>query len=232
MNNNVFFSYKIGNSIIHKLPSWIKILLFPIYSILIFKMEIKSLIIIFAIQVCLAFSIKFTLKDQFKDLKIIFLYSFLLYISNFISSVSNISFQNIEAKLFFLEVKNIGILILKNKKNYLLLLKLFCTMQFSSIIFRTSSTLQLRNGISIIEDFIKKIFFLKTKKSFSMTIFLFLNFIPLSAKIWNQIKNTYLIRGGKKSPLLIIKLSICFFSVGLKKSYNLAKALYIRSETL
>ncbi|MCR4742928.1 MAG: hypothetical protein K5866_08695 [Treponema sp.] len=48
------------------------------------------------------------------------------------------------------------------------------------------------------------------------------------SKIWNQSKKAWLARGGKISIKMYKVLIPLLFSVGMKKAYNMARAISIR----
>lgn len=93
-------------------------------------------------------------------------------------------------------------------------------MQTSSLVFKTSTSLEMREGIS-------KIF--GRKSAITNAISMFLNFIPMISKIWQQSKVAWKIRGGKNGIKMYFVLLPILFSVGMKKAYNLAKAVQIRN---
>ena len=57
---------------------------------------------------------------------------------------------------------------------------------------------------------------------------MFLNFIPLVSKIWEQSKKAWLARGGKNFVKMYLALLPVLFSVGMKKAYNMSRAIAIR----
>lgn len=116
------------------------------------------------------------------------------------------------------------------KDSVFLLLKLFCMMQSVSLVFKTSTSLELRMGIETIERFCRRILHLKDKTVFTNAVSMFLNFIPLVSRVWNQAENAWLVRGGKKSVKMYVTLIPVLFSVGMKKAYNTARAMQIRNE--
>lgn len=111
-----------------------------------------------------------------------------------------------------------------------LLLKLFCVMQSASIVFKTSTLLQLREGIGQIEGAVRKVLHLKKNTVFTNAISMFLNFIPMLSQIWEQSKKAWFARGGKKGIKMYSVLLPVLFSVGMKKAYNQARAISIRDK--
>lgn len=111
-----------------------------------------------------------------------------------------------------------------------LLVKLFCVMQSASLVFKTSTLLQLREGIGSIEETIRKIFHLKQRNTFTNILSMFLNFVPMLAQIWEQSKKAWKARGGKAGIKMYAVLLPVLFSIGMKKAYNQARAIAIRDK--
>ena len=59
---------------------------------------------------------------------------------------------------------------------------------------------------------------------------MFLNFIPMLAQIWEQSKKAWQARGGKKGVKMYGVLLPVLFSVGMKKAYNQARAIFVRDK--
>ncbi len=206
-----FFSYKKGNSFLHKCPSWIKIIFIPFINILFFCFPPEFSFILIILQIFLAFCLKFSVREQIEDLKPIFFYAILLlFFQIFLCFFSDDFLTNLKLQFNWKQ----------QKETIFLLLKLFSIMQTSSLVFKTSTSLELREGIS-------KIF--GQKSVFTNAISMFLNFIPMISKIWQQSKLAWKIRGGKHGIKMYFVLLPILFSVGMKKAYNLAKAVQIRN---
>ena len=206
------FSYKMGNSFVHKCPAWVKIFFIPVLSICTFSLPpLFSFALIF-IQSALCFYLKFSVKEQLTDLKPAIYYFFLLLFTKFLAWLGT----GFSTDFTF------------EKETIFMLLKLFCLMQSSSIVFKTSTSLEIREGISIIEGKIRTILHLSKKNSFTDIISLFVNFIPMVGKNWYQAERAWFARGGKKSIKMYITLIPVLFSVGMKQAYNVARALQIR----
>ena len=101
-------------------------------------------------------------------------------------------------------------------------------MQSASLIYKTSTSLEIREGIDSIETFIHKIFHINKANIITDSISMFLIFIPIISEIWDKSKKSWLVRGGKNSIKMYIVLFPLLFSVGMKKAYNMARAVSIR----
>ena len=108
-------------------------------------------------------------------------------------------------------------------------------MQTASILFRTSTTLQLREGLEKMELTLRRPFTSKanpqTRPSapVAQTLALFLCFIPQVSKIWQQTVRAWKARGGRTNLRMYITLLPVLFSVGMKQAYNAARAITIRN---
>lgn len=242
MSNYVAFSYKNGNSFVHKMPVLVKILLIPALNILFFMLPFYFSAVLLVLQFVLACSIGFTLKEQFQDFKPVIYYAVLLYVTGFIaqffaglsasvtvvetSAVVNSSSESINLPSILLTALRITF---TNVSTAIMLLKLFCIMQSASIIFKTSTSLQIREGVASIEIAIRKILPVSKKPVCTTAVSLFVCFIPMVYKNWEQCKRAWFARGGKKSFKMYMTIFPVFFSVGIKQAWNSSRAILIRS---
>lgn len=231
MNSNYSaFAYISGNSIIHKCPAWIKILFIPFLSILFFYLPPVFSVVLIFVQFTIAFLLKFSFSQQIKDLKPIIYYAILLLFSKIIVLIATSSLV-LQIKAFFQTSHSfyeICSLILTNE-TFIMLLKLFCILQSTSILFKTSTSIQIRRGFEKIEKTIRKILHLKQKNTISGALAMFLNFIPIVSKIWGELKISWKARMGRGGLKMYWTLLPVFFSVGMKKAWNSARAVQIRS---
>ena len=119
---------------------------------------------------------------------------------------------------------------ISNTETLKMLVKLFCVMQSASILFKTSTTLQIREGIGAIEGAIRHILPVSKKNTFTDTIALFICFIPMVYKNWELSKRAWFARGGKSGIKMMKSIFPVFFSVGIKQAFNAARAIAIRGE--
>lgn len=211
------FSYKPGNSFLHKCPAIVKIFLIPALSVCVFKFSPVFCFFLILFQTIIAFAVKFSVKEQIADLKPIIFYAVLLIFARIVSFLLNSS------DFSFVEF------VKSEKANAIMLLKLFCTVQSASLFFKTSTSLEIRSGIEKIETFVRKIFCLKKSNNLTNAISLFVMFIPLVSKNWQQAKKAWISCGGKTNLKMYAILLPVLFSVGIKQAYNAAKAVVIRS---
>ena len=209
------FSYKQGNSILHRCPTWIKILFLPAVSIAVFMLPWQLALAIIILQTIAGFCLRFTLREQLCDLRAVLYYAAFLIFAKIIGAVFS---QGLNQDFFtdFLPT-------------LFLLLKLLCLMQTASLVFKTSTPLQIRQGLEKMEVAVRKILHLKNKTTLSQTLALFVCFIPQVSKNWNQIKKAWFARGGKKSIRMLVVLLPVLFSLGVKQAYNSARAIAVRA---
>ena len=105
-------------------------------------------------------------------------------------------------------------------------------MQTASLVFKTTTGLQIRQALEQMELAVRKIFHLKPATPVAQALALFVCFIPQVSKNWAQIKKAWFARGGKKSIKMLVVLLPVLFSVGMKQAYNYSRALMVRESTL
>ena len=199
------FAYKQGSSFLHRTPSWIKITLIPILNILVFTLPFEFSAALLLIQTALAFYLRFAISEQLRDLKPIIYYALILIAIGFISSGT------------------------VSSETFIMLAKLFCIMQAASLLFKTSTTLEIREGIGKIESALRKTLHLSKKNTFTETLSQFICFLPMVFRNWELAKKAWFARGGRYGIRMFAAIFPVFFSVGIKQAYNMSKAVAARS---
>ena len=110
-----------------------------------------------------------------------------------------------------------------------MLLRLICMLELAVLVFKTSTSLELRYGFETIELAVRKVFHLKRRTPVANALALFVSFIPLVSQNWKQSKRAWKVRGGKNSIKMYVVLLPVFFSVGMKQAYLTARAVSIRA---
>ncbi len=211
------FSYKPGKSWLHRCPAWIKILLIPVLGIVFFNLPLYFSVGLIAVQFTIACCLHFTIREQLEDCKPVGYYAVLLYATRYIGfSISRGFMQALPLCLSDITVP-------------VMLIKLLCVMQSASLIFKTSTSLEIREGIGTIETAIRNILPVSKKNTVTDTVALFVCFIPMVHAIWLEAKRAWFARHGKHSIKMYGVLLPLLFSVGMKKAYNSAKAIAARS---
>lgn len=211
MKQDTAFSYKQGSSFLHRCPAWIKILLIPVVSIAVFKLPFYCAAGLCFVQIILASALSFTIREQLRDLKAVLYYAAFLI---FAKVIGNIAANHFDLRDF----------LLNEKETWFLLLKLLCVMQSASLLFKTSTSLQIREGLELMEHKITR----KQTAPVTQAVSLFICFIPQVSKNWQQAERAWKARGGRKSLRMFAVLLPVFFSVGMKQAYNSARAISAR----
>ena len=235
MTQNTAFSYKQGSSFLHHCPAWEKILLLPLISLSIFYLPPYFAIAFIALQTLVSFLLRFTVREQVRDLKAVFYYAvFLIFVKIIGNLAAVISAGSQEAFELAAFPQTILTFLISEKETWLLLLKLFCIIQTASLIFKTSTSLQIREGLEVMELAVRRTLHLKPlvegrpNAPVAQAISLFICFIPQVSKNWQQAERAWKARGGRKSLRMFVVLLPVFFSVGMKQAYNTARAISIR----
>ena len=215
--NSTAFSYKPGSSFMHRCPVWLKLLLIPLVSIAAFKLPFYFALGLCAAQMILAFILRFTIREQLRDLKAVLYYAAFLIFAKVIGNLAANGFYNIPQR-------TIPFLIAE-RETWVLLLRLLCVMQTASLLFKTSTSLQIREGLERIETSIRR----KPHAPVAQAVSLFICFIPQVSKNWQQAERAWRARGGRRSLRMFIVLLPVLFSVGMKQAYNTARAISVRS---
>ncbi len=236
MTNETAFSYKQGFSFLHRCPAWVKILLLPSISLSIFYLPPYFALVLIALQTLVSFVLRFTVREQARELKAVFYYAVFLIlvktIGSLAASFSAGSLSSLELSTF---PQTVIIFLISEKETWLLLLKLFCIIQTASLIFKTSTSLQIREGLEAMELAVRKCLHLKPlvdgrpNAPVAQAVSLFICFIPQVSKNWQQAERAWKARGGRKSLRMFIVLLPVFFSVGMKQAYNSARAISART---
>ena len=234
------FSYKSGNSLLHRCPAWIKILVLPVVSVAVFELPPVCAAALLLAQVVISFCLHFTVREQLSDLRAVLYYAAMLLF------VKGIAF--IAEAMAAVDTPTHTFAFSELLETAVMLLKLLCVMQTASLVFKTSTSLQLREGLEKIELSIRKVFRVRrsprnkdassasgapsmsTRDSAPVAgvIALFVCFIPQVSKNWQQVKRAWKARGGKSSIRMYIVLLPVLFSVGMKQAYTTARAISIR----
>ena len=219
------FSYKPGKSFFHRLPSWVKICFIPLFNIAVFSLNWRFAALSAVLQCLLFFCLHFSVREQLADLTPVLWYAVFLYLINLFSET-------------FLDFGELGLLksiaeavknCLHDEKTFSTVIKFFACNQSASLMFKTSTSLELREGIEKIEISVRRFLPVKKEPAFAMVVSMFINFIPAVFKMWGQLKRAWFARGGKFSIKMYLALFPVLFTLGLKYSLDSAKAVLVRT---
>ena len=203
------FSYTKGNSIIHRAPAGLKLLLLLVIPITLYLTPI---------QVCLAFipvlfAVALVARIEFglflKDLRPIVIYSVMIL--------------TIDVLSYLISSKNGNII---TQTSLFMILRLLCAIEAVSIFFRTTSIYETTDCLQRIEGFLT---FGKSKLVVSSMLSLFLSFLPQIFATWKDLELAYKARGGRRGPAKIITLMPRLISASIKKADTTFLALLNRS---
>ena len=124
------FSYRTGNSVIHKLPPTLKIILLPLFSAMLFLLPPISCLFYCLGTALIARTAGISFSKQLKDLKFLLSYVLLLLCTYVFSVLSG---EKSDPKPFFL-----------------LVLRLAGAIQMASVFFNTTTSFQLKRGLETI----------------------------------------------------------------------------------
>ena len=222
------FSYNKRDSIIHKTPAILKLLILFCVPLITYFTPLVYHAGLFALALFLVLLAKIPLKSFLRDLRPIIYYCIFILIIDVLTillfdktpmpistELSAELEESVSPTLNFFSI-------LKEKGNFLLMSRLVVSMAYTSIFFRTTSHLEMRQSLEKIESCIT---FGHSKLTFSKAFALFLNFLPQLFAIWNSLDLAWRARGGKRTVRKIIALLPVFISLSLKKANQTLLAL-------
>jgi energy-coupling factor transporter transmembrane protein EcfT len=228
IRQEVVFKYKTVKGFLHRVPALVKLLL--ILPLSLFFMQLSPVFLAAGIAaVCIiAFLGKFTLHEQLIDVKPAVFYALLMYGLSVFSTL-------IESWHTFPEISFSSVL-MPHQDFFRITLRLVLIIQLSALLFRTTSSGEIRDTLFTMEfairSFFAKIFFQKklitVKHSFSEYIALFLCFIPEIFENWALVNMAWKARGGKNGFAKIKSLVFILISLSMEKAALKAKALEAR----
>jgi len=189
------FKYKTVKGLLHRVPAIIKLALFlPLSIMCLYLPSLWLGIAIFAF-IIFAFVCGITIREQFTDFTPVFLYAALMFcLCVFAYFYDN---QNTLLISDFLRIT----------------LRLTLIVQFSALLFRTTSSLEIREVVRL--DILA----------------LFLCFIPEIFKTWSCINLAWKARKGKNGINKIKTLIFVLISISFEKAFVKAKAIEARRIT-
>ena len=211
-------SYNKRDSLIHNTPAILKLLILFCVTVATYFTTLPYHGGLFFLAVLLVLIAKIPLKNFLHDLKPIIYYCIFILVLD----VLTILFFDKTPMPISTELEEDAVsptisffTLLKQKGNFTLMSKLVVSMAYTSIFFRTTSHLEMRQSLEKIES---SITFGQSKLTFSKTFALFLNFLPQLFAIWNSLDLAWRARGGKRTPRKVVVLLPVFISLSLKKA--------------
>ena len=246
VSKQAIFKYKTIKGHLHKWPPMLKLFLLLPLSIFCLALPSFWLFVGIITSVIAAFLCRFTLREQLTDLKPAAIYASLMYALSIFSNLFNhLNAAQLTAPYSHL-TSNFSLLIANCSLQSVLLphpdflrvaLRLTLIIQLSALLFRTTSSIEIRECLNNIELFIRRAFsalpFLRKhialKPRFAEYISAFLMFIPEIFSIWTNIDMAWKARGGKNGLKKINMLVFVLISLSFEKAAIKAKAMDARS---
>ena len=72
------FAYKTGNSLLHKIPAWVKLIIIPLLNIVVFLTPWPVVLSFIILQLFAGFLLAFSFKEQISDVKPVIFYAVIL----------------------------------------------------------------------------------------------------------------------------------------------------------
>lgn len=220
------FSYKTGRSFFHRLPAWIKIIFIPAFNIAVFSLNWRFGAVFVVLQFVLFCFLRFSLREQMTDMSPVLCYGVFLYLINLLSG----TYINYAHAGFVGGFVSAAKECLHDENTFSTVIKFWACNQSASLMFKTSTSLELREGIEKIESSIRRFLPCNKEPRFASLVSMFVNFIPAVFKLWNELKRAWFARGGKHSFRMYFSLFPVLFSVGLKYAFDTTKAVLIRNQ--
>lgn len=203
-----------------KTPAWIKLIILFLSSFIIFNISALICTILFLLLNIFLLSIHFTAKRTFDIQKPCISYGIMLYTLDI--------FQNIHNYLR-VEKTSVYLLLKPDFITYQSSIRLAVTLQCVSLLYFTTTQLEIRYGITTIEYSIRKILNFGRKKiikpRFSQSLSLLMTFIPQVLSVWTKLDTAWKARGGKTGLKKITKLLPILISVSMHNAYQTAMAV-------
>jgi len=222
------FRYKTIKGPLHKLPAMLKLfILLPLSG---FCMSLSPLWLGIGIiaLILTAFLCNFTLREQLTDLKPAAIYALLMYalsvFSTLLENWRDASFEELYAALI-------------PRKDFLrIALSLAVVMQLSAFLFRTTSSIEIREILFTIERFLRSVFShlpffgknISPHPRFAQNITLFLCFVPEIFQTWSSIDLSWKARGGKQGWTKIKTTVFVLITLSFEKASVKEKAFEAR----
>lgn len=203
------FAYTKSNSIIHRTPADLKLLVLIAVPITLYLTPISVCFVLMTAFATMALIAEIQPKLFLKDLKPIVIYSFMIL--------------TIDVLSWLLSSEKSDII---THTSLYLILRLICAVEATSIFFRTTSIYETMETLRRIERIIT---FGKTNLVVSGVLSLFLSFLPQIFSTWTHLDEAYRARGGRRGPSKAVRLLPQLVSLSIRKAQTTCLALLNRS---
>jgi biotin transport system permease protein/energy-coupling factor transport system permease protein len=224
----IVFRYRKGNSILHRLPALIK--LFALVSLAINIMFLPLYVVCAGIILLVipALLCGFSVRERFTDIKPALFYAFFLYLISVFTNLSSTGFIGVSSGDF--------IKILHPNDEYgLYMLRLILVMQLSSLLLRTTTSIEIKEAMCNVEIAIRRALrtlpFAKNislAAKFGTSAALMISFIPVLFELWDKLNRAYRARGGKGGLTQFRVLLVALIALSFHYAEGKARALLAR----
>lgn len=205
-------SYQKRTSLIHRTPALLKLLALLGIAVALYLTGLGIQGILFAVSLVAVLISSISFKDFLHDLKPVAFYSL------FIAVVEVVGAMLYGGNLW----ESFGDGMWKTNSSVLLVSRLVVAMSYTSLFFRTTSNLEIRQSLERVELAVS---FGHSRLSFSRAFALFLNFLPQLFAIWTGLDKTWKARCGKRGIRKIIVLLPVFIALSMKKANDTLMSL-------
>lgn len=231
------FSYKQGNSFFHKLDARIKLVLLLACACAIFSLPLAHSAILCALTCAALLAAGFTVREITSLFKVVLYYALVLQATSLLAHIFERSANQSFSSSFFSYGAPLRALLAASVRtsDMILVARLALAILASSLLYRTTSPLALREAVEDAECFVHCAFGKKSKRSraiFSSALSLLLAFIPLVFTTWKSVTRAWKARRGKSGIRMLLTLLPVFFSVCMKKAHATSLALQNRTTAL
>jgi biotin transport system permease protein/energy-coupling factor transport system permease protein len=223
------FRYKTVKGHLHKAPAMAKLFMLLPLSVFCLSLPPLWLAVGKISAVVTAFLCKFTLHEQITDVKPAFFYAALMYGLSI--------FSNLFESLGIIPLATLTVAVLIPQLEFLqIAMRLLLIVQLSALLFRTTSSIEIREGLYAIERFARRKLsnlpffgkYISTRSCLADNISLFLSFIPEIFAIWTSFNLTWKARGGKQGTAKIKTLVLVIIIQSFERAALKSKAIMAR----
>lgn len=198
-------SYQKRTSLIHRTPALLKLLALLGIAVALYLTGLEIHGILFAVSLVAVLISSISFKDFLHDLKPVTFYGL------FIAVVEVVGAMFYGGNL----LESFGDGMWKTNSSVLLVSRLVVAMSYTSLFFRTTSNLEIRQSLERVELAVS---FGHSRLSFSRAFALFLNFLPQLFAIWANLDKAWKARCGKRGIRKILVLLPVFITLSMKKA--------------
>jgi biotin transport system permease protein/energy-coupling factor transport system permease protein len=228
-NRRALFAYKTAKGALHRAPAALKLLALIPLSLLCMSLPLPALALGIAVTALAGLACKFSLYEQLADLRPVLFYSVVMYILSVFSQLAEIRCPA--------PVRELLMTVFTPQDQFLhTCLRLCVIVQLSALLFRTTTSLEIRDNLNAIEHGIRRALsrvpliqkHISLRPRLSGRLALFAGFIPEIFQIWTQIDRAWRARGGKPGLAKIKTLVFVLITVSFAKTAAKADAMSAR----